>query len=197
MSTDSAVAAYPAEDVQERRTLLLGTRLMLAANSTLMIAMIFAYLYLRSQNYNGMWRPSGIADLSSPLMAVILILQLVSLVVVVAAIGASARGTSVRSLTGVALVLALAAGVLRVVYQYSLGSGWVITNGTYTAVSEMWLGIFIVESLLGCVWLLSLVIPGERSITPAYTARHLRAFAEFWGYLLVVTTLFWLLIRLV
>lgn len=207
MTADTAVG-YPAEDVAERRTLLLGNRLFLAANTMLMGAMLFAYLYLRSQNYNSMWRPDGIAALSSAPMAITLLLQLGCLVAVVAAIGAAARGGAVRTIAGVALLLGLAAGVLRVWYQYNLGNGWVITTtpaappapasgGTYTAVSEMWLVILLVEILLGCVWLFSIVAPGPRANSPPATARHLRAFSEFWAYMLVVSTLVWLLVRLV
>lgn len=202
MSADSTVpagtaASYPEPDVLERSTLIIGTRLMLAANSTLMIAMIFTYLYLRSQNYNSMWRPAGIADLSSVPVAIMLLLQLVSLVLVVAALGRAGRGVAVRPLVAAAFVVALVAGGLRVWYQYNLGSGWVINNGTYTATSEMWFGILIVEILLGCVWLLSLVVPSERTVNPVTAERHLRAFAEYWGYLLAASTFVWLLVRLV
>lgn len=199
MSADTGAvrAGYPAEDVVERRTLLLGTRLFLAANTMLQGAMLFAYLYLRSQDNNGMWRPSGIADLSATPMAITLLLQLGCLVAVAAAIRAAARGGAVRAIAGLALLLGLAAGALRVWYQYNLGAGWVIKNGTYTAVSEMWFGILIVEVLLGCVWLVSLVTPGERATTSAASERHLRAFAEFWSYMLVLSTLVWLLVRLV
>ncbi len=196
MTADSAVS-YPAEEVAERRTLLLGNRLFLSANTMLMLAMLFAYLYLRSQNYNSMWRPDGVADLSAIPMAITLLLQLACLVAVVAAVGTAARGGAVRVVTGVALLLGLAAGALRVWYQYNLGGGWVINNGTYTAVSEMWFGILIVEILLGCLWLVSMVTPGPRSANPAALSRHLGAFAEFWAYMLVLSTLVWLLVRLV
>jgi len=192
----SAVVFEPDEELN-RRTLMMGNRLFLAANTMLMGAMIFAYLFLRGNNYGGNWRPDGIADLPSVSMAVTLLLQLACLVAVLGALRAVQGGADVRALGAVALVLGLAAGVARVWYQYNLGSGWVITNGTYTAVSEMWFGILIVELLLGWFWLLSIVVTGPRNSTKAATSRHLRAFSEFWFYMLIASTFVWLLVRLV
>jgi heme/copper-type cytochrome/quinol oxidase subunit 3 len=196
MSTTSAVVFEP-DEAMERRTLLLGNRLFLGANTMLMLAMLFAFLFLRSQNYGGMWRPDGIADLSALPTAIILLLQLGCLVAVLAALSAAQRGAAWRGIGVVALVLGLVAGGWRVWYQYNLGGGWVINNGTYTAVSEMWLGIFIVEVLLGSLWLLSIVLPGPRAHDRAASLRHLRAFSEFWLYLLIASTFVWLLVRLV
>jgi heme/copper-type cytochrome/quinol oxidase subunit 3 len=191
-----AVVFEPDEELN-RRTLMIGNRLFLAANTMLMAAMIFAYLFLRGNNYGGNWRPDGIADLPSVSMAVTLLLQLACLVAVLGALRAVQGGGDVRALGTVALVFGLAAGVARVWYQYNLGSGWVITTGTYTAVSEMWFAILIVELLLGWFWLLSIVVTGPRNSTKAATTRHLRAFSEFWFYMLIASTFVWLLVRLV
>ena len=85
----------------------------------------------------------------------------------------------------VAIVLGFAGAGAHVWYQYNLGGNWVINNGTYTAVTEMWFGILIVEALLGWFWLLSIVLIGPRARDGAASQRHLRAFSEFWLYLLV------------
>ena len=196
MTTDSTVV-YQADGATRRRTLLVGIRLFLAADTMMMGAMIFAYLYLRSNNYANMWRPSGIDDLSGIGMTVILVLQAACLLAVVAAARAAMRGGAYRVAGVVALVLGLASGVVRVWYQYHLGNGWVINNGTYTAVSEMWLGILIVQLLLAVIWLFTIVLPGPRAADAFSSATHLRAFAELWGYLLVVSTFVFLLVRLV
>jgi heme/copper-type cytochrome/quinol oxidase subunit 3 len=207
MSTTSAVVLEP-DEAMERRTLLLGNRLFLGANTMLMLAMLFAFLFLRSQNYGGMWRPDGIAGLAGVPMAIILLLQLGCLAAVQAALSAAQRGAAWRSIGVLALALGLGAGGLRVWNQYNLGAGWVITTrtaappnpasgGTYAAVSEMWLGIFIVEVLLGSLWLLTIVLPGPRARDRAASLRHLRAFSEFWMYLLIASTFVFLLIRLV
>jgi heme/copper-type cytochrome/quinol oxidase subunit 3 len=196
MSTTGAVVVE-VDEAMEERTLVLGTRLFLGANTMVMLAMLFAFLFLRSQNYGGMWRPDGIADLSALPMAIVLLLQFGGLVAVRAAHSAARSGAAWRNLGVAALAIGLVAGGLRVWYQYNLGSGWTINNGTYPAVSEMWLGIFIVEVLIGCVWLFTIVLPGPRSQDRAATLRNLRAFSEFWLYLLIASTLVWLLIRLV
>ncbi len=195
MSTDSAIV-YQTDERTQNRTFLVGIRLFLAANTMLMGAFLFAYLYLRATNNNGMWRPDGIDDLPGIHMAVILVLQAAALLAVVAAVGAARRGGH-RALAAVASLLALVAGGYRVWYQYHLGAGWVINNGTYAAVTEMWLGILIIQLLVGVLWLFTIVLPGPRSAHPLVAARHLRGFAEFWGYMLVVSTFVFLLARLV
>lgn len=195
MSTDLAIV-YQTDERTQNRTFLVGIRLFLAANTMLMGAFLFAYLYLRATNNNGMWRPDGIDDLSGIHMAVILVLQAAALLAVLAAVGAVRRGGH-RALGAVALLLALVAGGYRVWYQYHLGSGWVINNGTYPAVTEMWLGVLIIQLLVGVLWLFTIVLPGPRSAHPLVAARHLRGFAEFWGYMLVVSTFVFLLARLV
>ncbi|MBJ7595263.1 MAG: DUF979 family protein [Candidatus Dormibacteraeota bacterium] len=197
MSTDTSLV-YQTDENTQRRTFLVGVRLFLAANTMLMLAMLFAYLYLRANNNGGMWRPDGIGDLSGLGMAIILVLQAACLVAVIAAIGLFHEDRSTHRVVGViALLLALAAGVGRVWYQYHLGSGWVINHGTYTAVTEMWFGILIIEALVGVLWLFTVVLPGRRAAHPLVAARQLRGFAEYWGYLLVVSTLVFLLARLV
>lgn len=197
--TADTTAAVPFEPntATQRRTLLLGTRLTMGANTMLMGALLFAYVYLRSQNNNGNWRPDGIADLTTPPMAVALLLQLACLGAVLATLAAVRRGQRARMLGVVALVLGFAGAGAHVWYQYNLGGNWVINNGTYTAVTEMWLGILIVELGLAWLWLLSIVTPGPRASEPGAVERHLRAFAEFWGYMLVASTFVFLLARFV
>jgi hypothetical protein len=196
MSAD-ITAVYTPDPAAERRTLLLGNRLALSAVSMLQLAMLFAYLFLRGNNFGGSWRPDGIADLSGIPVAIVLVLQLACLLAVLSALGAVARGSSARAIVGVALLLAVAAIAVRWWLQYHLGDGWVINTGTYASVSMLWFALLLVQALLGGIWLLSLVVPGPRAHDPLATSRHLRAFAEYWGYLLGLSTLVWLLVRLV
>ncbi len=197
MSTDTSVL-YQTDESTQRRTFLVGVRLFLAADTMLMLAMLFAYLYLRANNNAGMWRPDGIDDLSGMGMAVLLVLQAACLVAVIAAIRLFREDGSTHRVVGViALLLALAAGVGRVWYQYHLGNGWTINNGTYTAVTEMWFGILIGEVLVATLWLFSVVLPGRRAAHPLVMSRHFRGFAELWGYLLALSTFVFLLARLV
>ncbi len=196
MSTHTTAVTYQVDEDTQRRTFIVGIRLFLAANTMLMGAMLFGYLYLRATNNNSMWRPDGIDALNGTHMAVILLLQAACLVAVVAAIGAVQRGAH-RAVGTVALLLALVAGGYRVWYQYHLGNGWVIDNGTYAAITELWFGILIVQLLIGVLWLFSIVISSERAAHPLVAARHLRGFAEFWGYMLVLSTFVFLLARLV
>jgi hypothetical protein len=195
MSVDTAVAyeAPAVAQARERRTLLLGTRLALAALAMLQFAMLFAYLYLRGNNFNGAWHPDGIAQLEGVPVAIILAVQLACLAAVAVALRAGSAAAA-RGIAAVALLLAVGAMVGRVLLQYHLGDGWVIENGTYPAVSEMWFGILIVQVGLGCLWLLSIVM-GARD--RAATSNHLRAFADYWLFSLVLSALVFMLVRLV
>jgi heme/copper-type cytochrome/quinol oxidase subunit 3 len=196
MSADVGVA-FEAPEVaaaRTRQTLLVGSRLFLAANTMFMFAMLFAYLYLRGNNFGGGWRPDGLAELTTPPMALVLVLQLVCLLVTLGALAAARRGGAARVIAAVALVVGIVAMGARVWFQYNLGDGWTINNGTYTAVSEMWFGALIVEVGLGCIWLLSIAASAKDK---AATANHLRAFSEFWAYLLVLSTLVFCLVRFV
>ena len=196
MNADVAGAFESPEAAAERsrRTLLVGTRLALAANTMFMCAMLFAYLYLRGNNFGGGWRPDGLAELTTPPMALVLILQLVVLMAVLAALAVARRGGAARAVAAAALIVGIVAMGARVWFQYNLGDGWTINNGTYTAVSEMWFGALIVEVGLGCIWLLSIAASARDRVA---TANHLRAFSEFWAYLLVLSTLVFCLIRFV
>ncbi len=196
-TTGAVVAHHSIDEGLEHRTLLVGTRLFLAANTMLMLAMLFTYIYLRGNNWNGMWRPSGIEDIPSISMAIVLILQAACLVVVVAALGNARRGGAFRTMALIGLVLGLAALAARIWYQFNLGSNWIINNGTYVATSMLWLGLLIAEVFMGCLWLMAIAIPSQRAADGAVGARHLRAFTEYWCYLLVLSTLVFLLIRLV
>ena len=72
-----------------------------------------------------------------------------------------------------------------------------INNGTYTAVTEMWLGRAHRRDPRRRALAVHHRAPGPRSAHPLVAARHLRGFAEFWGYMLVVSTFVFLLARLV
>ena len=62
------------------RTLVFGSRLVMAANTTLQLSLLFAFLYLRANNFGGMWHPSGIGTPPQVLALVALAFPLVGLV---------------------------------------------------------------------------------------------------------------------
>src|ERR1700738_2997570 len=67
------------------RSLILGSRLMLGANLTAQLSFLFAYLYLRANNNNGMWHPDGVGPPPLGLALTVLLLHVAAFVVVWAA----------------------------------------------------------------------------------------------------------------
>src|SRR5580700_9784620 len=62
------------------RTLVFTSRLVLAANTTLQLSLLFAFLYLRANNFGGMWHPSGIGTPPQALALISLAFPVIALV---------------------------------------------------------------------------------------------------------------------
>ncbi|MDQ6748020.1 MAG: hypothetical protein M3010_07960, partial [Candidatus Dormibacteraeota bacterium] len=125
MSTVAAVPARKPEPsnlggestVRARHTLVVGTRLALAANTTLNFSMLFALLYLRLNNFNSAFKPDGVEAPGLGIGLLTIVLQVVSLVAVLAALGAVRRGVSAaQGMVALALLFGLASVVARI-YQ--------------------------------------------------------------------------------
>ena len=60
-------------------TLLFSSRLVMAANTTLQLSLLFAFLYLKANNFGGMWHPSGVGTPPQVLALISLAFPLVTL----------------------------------------------------------------------------------------------------------------------
>src|ERR1700722_8083924 len=180
------------------RTLAFSSRLVLAANTTLQLTFLFAYLYLRANNFGGMWRPSGVTAPPEVLALVALLVPVVALLALWAVERALARGASAaRSLNGL-LMLALAfvvlTGAVRILMMYQFG--WNLQNGTYIDISTVWYGVLLAEFIMVGLWTMSLVMGQVRGTSPIRPA-HARALAEQWSYITVVSFAVYALIEFV
>ena len=169
------------------QTLAVGSRLVLAANTALQLTFLFTYLYLRANNFGGMWHPSGVTAPPEVLALVALLVPVVALLALWAVSRALARGASaVRSLNGL-LMLALAfvvlTGAVRILMMYQFG--WNLQNGTYIDVSTVWYGVLLAEFIMVGLWAMSLVMGHIRGTSPI-TAAQARAVAEQWAYITVL-----------
>jgi hypothetical protein len=180
------------------RTLALSSRLVLGANTTLQLTFLFAYLYLRANNFAGMWRPSGVAAPPEVLALVALLVPVVALLALWAASRALARGPSAASSLNGLLMLALAfvvlTGAVRILLMYQFG--WDLTNGTYIDISTVWYGVLLAEFIMVGLWTMSLVMGHVRGTSPI-TAAQARAVAEQWSYITVVSFAVYALIEFV
>src|SRR5579862_618189 len=170
------------------RTLMFASRLMLGANTTLQLTFLFTFLYLRANNFGGMWHPSGVSAPPEVLALVALLLPVVALLALWAVSrgigrGAAAAG-SLNGLLWIALAFIVFTGAFRIFVMYQFG--WDLQNGTYIDVSTVWYGVILAEFIILGLWTMSLVmgqIRGKNPITPAQA----RAVAEQWSYITVVS----------
>lgn len=177
-------------------TLVVGSRLMLAANATLQLTMLFTYLYLRANNFGGMWHPSGVSSPPEAIALAALVLPLIGVVALLGVSSAAARGSEhVGSLKGL-LVLALAAvvltGAVRIFLMYQFG--WDLQNGSYIDVSTVWYGVVLAEFIAVGLWLLSIVMGHVRGQSPISTAQA-RAVLEQWTFVTGVAIVVYLLVQ--
>jgi hypothetical protein len=178
------------------QTYALTSRLVLAANTTLQLTFLFAYLYLRANNFNGMWHPSGVSAPPEVLALVALLVPVVALVALWAMSLAVARGTgaSINGLLWLALAFIVLTGAVRIFLMYQFS--WDVTNGTYIDISTVWYGVVLSEFIIAGLWTLSIVMGHVRGTTPI-TSVQARAVVEQWSYITVVAFAVYALVEFV
>lgn len=138
------------------RNLQVGARVMAAAQSFALLTFVFAYLYLRTLNSNGDWRPKHVNPSTGIGVAFVVCLVLCG----VAYFGGVRRlgdGTERgwRIAASAALVFGLGAFGLIVAQFASMSFG--PTSGGYASVFVGWNAFYGVNLLLVLVWLETLV----------------------------------------
>jgi hypothetical protein len=178
------------------QTFTLTSRLVLAANTTLQLTFLFAYLYLRANNFNGMWHPSGVSAPPEVLALIALLVPVVALVALWAISLAVSRGTaaSINGLLWLALAFIVLTGAVRIFLMYQFG--WDVTNGTYIDISTVWYGVVLSEFIIVGLWTMSLVMGHVRGTTPI-TSVQARAVVEQWSYITVVAFAVYALVEFV
>jgi hypothetical protein len=177
------------------QTLTVSSRLVLAANTALQLTFLFTYLYLRANNFGGMWHPSGVSAPPEVLALVALLVPVVALLALWAASRAIARGSSaINGLLWLALAFVVLTGAVRILLMYQFG--WDLQNGTYIDISTVWYGVMLAEFILAGLWVLSLVMGHVRGTAPI-TAAQARAALEQWSYITVVSFAVYALVEFV
>jgi heme/copper-type cytochrome/quinol oxidase subunit 3 len=187
--------------------LAVGIRLWAGATIFFFLGPFFAYLYLRSLNSVGQWRPAGI-DPPQALGAATMLLAVASSVALLLA-GRAFGGAAQRRwlmLGWLALVLGLASVVLQVVAYPRLGYG--PTEGGYASVFYAWTGLTAVFTLGTMLWLETLLAYGLRSRdqfpgseddphSPSSLIRpRLAGLAFYWAFLAALGVVMWILLYL-
>ncbi len=179
------------------RTMAFGSRLMLGANTTLQLTFLFTYLYLRANNFGGMWHPSGVSAPPEVLALVALLLPVVALVALWAVSRGIASGAASGSLNGLlwlALAFVVFTGGFRIFLMYQFG--WDLQNGTYIDISTVWYGVILAEFIILGLWTLSVVMGQVRRTAPV-TQVQVRALMEQWSYVTVIAFAVYALVEFV
>jgi heme/copper-type cytochrome/quinol oxidase subunit 3 len=185
------------------RNIAVGTQLWAGATVFFFLGPFFAYVYLRSLDSAGLWRPAGV-DPPQGFGAAIMLLAVASSVALVLAARASGTPRNRVWLLAVALVLGLAAVALQIVEYAQLEFG--PTDGGYAGVFVAWTGLTALFTLITMIWLETFLAYELRSRkrpstsagdpdSPAMRPR-LTALAFYWAFLAALGVVMWIVLYL-
>ena len=125
------------------RTLVFTSRLVMAANTTLQLSLLFAFLYLRANNFGGMWHPSAIGTPPQVLALISLAFPVIALVALWAVWNAVSKARDSNAISGLlwlALLAAVLTGAVRILLMYQFN--WELDSaGAYADLSTIWYGV--------------------------------------------------------
>lgn len=185
--------------------LAIGARLSAGATTFAFFCPFFAYLYLRSLDSAGTWRPADV-DPPQGLGAAIAALIAVSGIAILLA-SRPARASAWLPLVALALASGLAAVALQCIAYARLGFG--PTDGGYASVFIAWTGLNAVFVFGTILWAETLLAYGLRTrretSTPAgdfggpsaLIQPRLAALAFYWTYLAALGVVMWVVLYLV
>ena len=199
--------ATSADEVLVATNIAIGTRLWAGATVFFFLGPLFAYVYLRSLDSAGLWRPAGV-DPPQGFGAAIMVLAVASGVALVLASRASGSSRDRAWLVGVALALVLGLGsvALQIVEYVRLGFG--PADGGYASVFVAWTGLTALLTLATMVWLETLLAYGLRSRRRASTSAgdtdsssaliqpRFEALASYWAFLAALGVVMWVVLYL-
>jgi hypothetical protein len=178
------------------RTLIFSSRLAMAANTTLQLSLLFAFLYLRANNFGSMWHPSGVGTPPQVLALIALAFPIVGVLALWAvsnAVSGARESSAVTGLLWLAFLAAVLTGAVRILLMYQFN--WTLNSaGTYADVSTLWYAVLLAEFIGVAAWLLSLVMGHVRGTDPLSSA-HARAILEQWTYITGVSIAVYLLVQ--
>jgi heme/copper-type cytochrome/quinol oxidase subunit 3 len=177
-----SAAPYVEPPELQRRETHVGAILFSAATAFFFISFLFAFLYLRALNSNGLWgsgKPHHHVHASLGLGIAILVCVLLG----VAAVHGGLRLTDRLVPAGVAaLLLGLAAIALQSWQWTHLGFG--PGDGGYASVYLGWTGFFTIFVFGAMYWLETIVVTAARGrLAAADSVSAVRSFSIFWTVL--------------
>ncbi|HEY3766931.1 MAG TPA: hypothetical protein VGL44_17335 [Gaiellales bacterium] len=190
--TDLTPTAGDTLELETRNQSTAG-RLFVAADAFLFLGFLFAYLYLRALNNNGMWNPHG-QNPSGTMGAVVLVLVVATAAVLHVSAGrmASAGPAAFRGLATVALLLGVAATVLAGSQVFRPGFS-PSHSGGFGSVFIGFIAFYFIHLIGGIYWLETQVVQRPSDVLRA----SVPPCVLYWWSLAVVIAIFSVLFYLV
>jgi hypothetical protein len=185
MSAQPETASIPIESPElESRIVSLGSYLLSAATTFFFIAFLFAFLYLRALNSNGLWgsgKPGKHVPTTTTSGIAILVCVLVSVALVrLALVHLRAGGKALWwPLAAAGLLLGLAAVGIQCWQYTDLAFG--TSEGGYASVYLGWTGFFTIFAFAAMLWLETILATAARVPSPtAAVESSVASFSIFW-----------------
>lgn len=148
------------------RNLAVGARMMAGAQSFALLAFVFAYLYLRTLNSNGDWRPAHV-DPSAGLGAAMVACLVLCTLAYSWGVRRLGDGTERDWRIASSAALALGIGAFGLIIGQFAAIGFGPTSGGYASVFVGWHAFYGLNLLLVLVWLETLVAQSLHTHTQA------------------------------
>ena len=178
------------------RTLVFGSRLVMASNTTLQLSLLFAFLYLRANKFGGSFHPNGVGTPPQVLALISLafpVIGVLALWTVWSTVSKSRASSALTGMLWLAVLAAVLTGAVRILLMYQFN--WTLDSaGTYADLATLWYAVLLAEFIGVGLWLLSLVMGHVRGTDRLSTA-HARAILEQWTYITGVSIAVYLLIQ--
>ena len=192
MSATPATVPIPVEPPEvEARVITVGSYLAAAAVAFFFLAFLFAFLYLRALNNNGLWgggKAGHHVHAARIAGIVILVCVLASVALIRLALAEVRRGARQMWLLAgwIALALGLAAVGVQCWQYTALGFG--PGDGGYASVYLAWTGFFTIFVLGAMLWLEAMLASAQRgsSVARGHLDADIAAFSLVWTMLGIV-----------
>jgi hypothetical protein len=177
-------------------TLIFNSRLVMASNTTLQLSLLFAFLYLRANNFGGSFHPNGVGTPPQVLALISLafpVIGVLALWTVWSTVSKSRESSALRGMLWLAVLAAVLTGAVRILLMYQFN--WTLNSaGMYADLATLWYAVLLAEFIGVGLWLLSLVMGHVRG-TDRLSLPHARAILEQWTYITGVSIAAYLLIQ--
>jgi len=196
--------------LRHERSMQVAARLLAGAITFFFLSFAFAYVYLKTSNIEGKWRPAHVEPVQSWGVVFVVCLVISAIAIIVASRNEKAGKSSWLGGAIAALVFGALAIVAQVIEYTAQNFG--PSNYAYASTFIAWTGFFILVALMSLYWIEIVVATEARSRShpeekvddsakgedPDHIIyRGLHSAAFFWTYLVGTGVVMWVMVYLI